>query len=44
MENINIIDEFIRVNVMQGRRRVVDALVSDPRIEMSTLTLDELYN
>lgn len=43
MENINIIDEFIRVNVMQGSRRIVDALVCDPRIEVSTLTLDELY-
>ena len=43
IENINIIDEFIRVNVMQGQRRVVDALVDDPRIEVSTLTLDELY-
>ena len=28
----------------QGQRRVVDALVDDPRIEVSTLTLDELYN
>ena len=44
MENINIIDEFIRVNILQGQRRVVDALVDDPRIEVSTLTLDELYN
>ncbi|MGN0191495.1 MAG: alpha/beta hydrolase [Candidatus Cryptobacteroides sp.] len=43
LENIGIIDGFIRVNILQGQHRIVDAMVSDPRIEVSTLTLDELY-
>ena len=44
LENIPAIMEFLEVNVSGGVRRIVDATVTDPRIEPSTLTLSELYN
>ena len=36
--------EFLEVNVSDGISRSIDATVTDPRIEPSTLTLSELYN
>lgn len=44
LENVPAIMEFLEVNVGDGVRRIVDATVTDPRIEPSTLTLSELYN
>ena len=41
--NLAVIDDFISTNVMESGHRTIDALVRDPRIEVSTLTLDELY-
>ncbi len=44
LENLPAIMEFLEVNVSDGISRSIDATVTDPRIEPSTLTLDELYN
>ncbi len=44
IENLPSIMEFLEVNIALGIPRTVDALVTDPRIEPSTLTLSDLYN
>ena len=44
LENLPAIMEFLEVNVSDGIARSIDATVTDPRIEPSTLTLSELYN
>lgn len=44
LENLPAIMEFLEVNVSDGISRSIDATVTDPRIEPSTLTLSELYN
>lgn len=44
LENLPAIMEFLEVNVSDGIARSIDATVTDPRIEPSTLTLNELYN
>lgn len=44
LENIPAIMEFLEVNVSDSIPRCIDATVTDPRIETSTLTLSELYN
>lgn len=44
LENLPAIMEFLEVNVSDNIPRCIDATVTDPRIEPSTLTLSELYN
>ncbi len=42
-ENTRIMEDFIRLNIVEGIKRTVDAKVGDPRIELSSLSLDDLY-
>lgn len=44
LENLPAIMEFLEVNVSGDIPRCIDAIVTDPRIAPSTLTLSELYN
>ncbi len=41
--NKSLMEDFLETNVSGGVKRIIDAKVSDPRIELSTLSLDELY-